>query len=359
MNPDAAVRAHVVEVDTLLTAELDRLRDDWHSVDAAAPRPTDPPEQLRRLVGRGGKRTRPVMALLGWLAAGGPASGRGRDEVVRASAALELLHAFALIHDDVMDESDSRRGHPTVHRDAAAWHREYGGRGDSDRFGESVALLVGDLAHAEADRLAGDLPPGMRRVWRRLVLELVTGQYRDVVGAATGGTDIDAARHVARAKTGYYTVARPLQLGAVAAGAGEPALRALETYGANVGEAFGLRDDLLGVFGDPAETGKPAGDDLRAGKPTVLHALARQRLSGAAAESLAAAGTTRMTDARVRTVSDAMTRDGVVAEVEQMISDRIADAVAAVTDAARSGVLTDDGVDQLIRTAHDLGRRSR
>ena len=314
-----------------------------------------PPAELRELLGRGGKRTRPVMTYLGWVAGDVDGTQQGHDDMVLASCAIEMLHCFALIHDDVMDESPTRRGHATVHDTAARLHAVHRGRGASTRFGDSVAVLVGDLAHSEADRLAAGLPPRMRRVWQQMVLELLAGQLRDVVGSAAADRRIEFARAVARQKTGYYTVARPLQLGATAAGADDEALAALATYGRHAGEAFALRDDILGVYGDPRTTGKPAGDDIRSGKPTVLLALAQSALRGRPARALEAAGTEDMTDAQVRMVQDAMVAQGVVETVESMIDDRVDDALAALdTDS-----LSPDGVAELTRVLSDLARRGR
>ena len=156
---------HLDLVDGLLTEVLADLRHLWTtklngSVATDVLGDVDLPEMLDEMIRSGGKRIRPVMAYLGWLSASGRARGIGQAEVVRVGAALELLHLFALVHDDVMDESDSRRGLPTVHIRADQLHREAGGRGESARFGESIAILLGDLAHAEADHLAADLPPG-------------------------------------------------------------------------------------------------------------------------------------------------------------------------------------------------------
>ena len=159
--------------------------------------------------------------------------------MVQVGAALELLHIFALIHDDVMDESASRRGQPSVHTLAAQLHLHSAARGNARRFGESIAVLVGDLAHAEADHMVTELPPAMRRIWRLLVIELVQGQSRDITGTAAGRRDLAHARQVARMKSGAYTVQRPLQLGAAAAGADEPVVGAITRYGREVGR--GLR----------------------------------------------------------------------------------------------------------------------
>ena len=221
--------------------------------------------------------------------------------MVQAGAALELLHIFALIHDDVMDESASRRGQPSVHTLAAQLHLHSAARGNARRFGESIAVLVGDLAHAEADHLVTELPRPMRRIWRLLVIELVQGQSRDITGTAAGRRDLAHARQVARMKSGAYTVQRPLQLGRRGGrrrrAGGRPRIT---RYGREVGEAFALRDDLLGVWGDPRLTGKPAGDDLLSGKPTVILSLADERLRGSDRTLLARVGTPRAQPGRRR-----------------------------------------------------------
>ncbi len=296
----------------------------------------DLPQMLITLIGAGGKRIRPVMCHLGWLAAGGQDGGTGSLDVVRAGAALELLQLFALIHDDVMDESASRRGMPTAHAEVERLHRRSAARGDARRFGENIAVLLGDLAHAEADMLAAELPASMRRLWRVLVVELVCGQRSDLVGSAAGWKDPERARQVARMKSGRYTVERPLQLGVAAAGgdhrhAGE----ALARYGEAVGDAFALRDDLLGVWGDSSLTGKPAGDDLLAGKPTIIVSLAAERLrSPSARRALARVGTPDIRPRDVVLLRHELVDVGVVDTVEEMITDHVAAAREALQDPA-------------------------
>ena len=206
-------------VDRQLAEVLDGLAEAWagedaQMVDVLADR--DLPELLRSLASTG-KRIRPTMCYWGWLAAGGQDRDRTLSDVVRAGTALELLHVFALIHDDVMDESASRRGQPSIHTLAAQLHLLSRARGSAQRFGESIAVLVGDLAHAEADHLVAELPASMRAIWRHLVIELVHGQSRDITGSAAGRRDLAHARRVARMKSGSYTIERPLQLGAAAA----------------------------------------------------------------------------------------------------------------------------------------------
>ncbi|CAI9401986.1 MULTISPECIES: isopentenyl-diphosphate Delta-isomerase [Aestuariimicrobium] len=341
VTPDLAAAKR--EVDQLLRETLVTLGAQWavHTeglgVDVLA---EDLPDWLLGLLANGGKRLRTTMVYWGFIAAGGVQDGQGHRHMVRAAAAIELLHLFALIHDDVMDESDQRRGHPSAHVRATRWHLAHGARGDSDVFGRNLAILLGDLAHALADGLVDSLPESMRRIWRELSVELIAGQRADLTGAAAGRLDRPHAEHVARTKSGRYTVTRPLQLGAAAAGAQDRVLDCLTTCGDHLGRAFALRDDLLGVWGDPAQTGKPAGDDLFEGKATVLLSLARENLTGESAALLARVGTPAFTHEDVPVLADLMREAGVESMVESMITDAVDDAMACLSGAplARAGV---------------------
>jgi geranylgeranyl diphosphate synthase, type I len=352
-------------VDARLAEVVHRLVQTWRhdlfaeiGVGAGAPMDIlldrDLPEMLRVLTVAGGKRIRPSMCFWGWVAAGGRARD-SEDQVVQAGAALELLHIFALIHDDVMDESASRRGRPSVHTLAAQLHLHSAARGNARRFGESIAVLVGDLAHAEADHMVAELPLPMRRIWRLLVIELVQGQSRDITGTAAGRRDLAHARQVARMKSGAYTVQRPLQLGAAAAEAEEAVVAALTGYGREVGEAFALRDDLLGVWGDPQLTGKPAGDDLRSGKPTVILSLAEERLHGSDRQLLARVGTPELSPDDVDHLQHALQAGGVVDAVESRISGHVHAALAELEHPALSAA----GVAGLTQMAYKIAWRDR
>jgi geranylgeranyl diphosphate synthase type I len=267
------------DVDAALAAHLDRLAAE---VTTTGPGTTALTEQVGALLA-GGKRLRAAFCYWSFRAHGGGSTGPQRDAVVRVGAALELFQAAALLHDDVMDASDTRRGLPTAHRVFEARHAEHGWSGDADRFGVAAAILLGDLclvaSHREAAAALDAMPPEVARPARDLfdamTSEVVVGQYLDVlVQAEPWGLDPAAdearARTVLRAKSARYSVERPLALGAVLAGAGDEAVKAMGVAGLPLGEAFQLRDDVLGVFGDPTVTGKPAGDDLREGKRTVL-----------------------------------------------------------------------------------------
>ncbi|MEV5630337.1 polyprenyl synthetase family protein [Micromonospora tulbaghiae] len=296
----------------------------------------------------GGKRVRPTFAYWGWRGVVG-----GEEplcSVLPALSALELLHTFALVHDDVMDASDTRRGLPTAHRAAAARHRAAGHTGDPDRYGEAVAVLIGDLCMVWADRLMAhaavpaDRLLDVRRCYDQMRIETVAGQFLDVLGENDSANwTVDRALRVARYKTASYTVQRPLLFGACLAGADadDPLIATYTRYGLAVGEAFQLRDDLLGVYGDPETTGKPAGDDLRTGKPTALLMLARQLADPAQRRALERAGS--VTSAReVDRLADVVRDTGATARVERMISDRVTEALAALGTAP---------IDETARTA--------
>ncbi|MDW3845206.1 polyprenyl synthetase family protein [Micromonospora sp. BRA006-A] len=296
----------------------------------------------------GGKRVRPTFAYWGWRGVVG-----GEEplcSVLPALSALELLHTFALVHDDVMDASDTRRGLPTAHRAAAARHRAAGHTGDPDRYGEAVAVLIGDLCMVWADRLMAhaavpaDRLLDVRRCYDQMRVETVAGQFLDVLGENDSASwTVDRALRVARYKTASYTVQRPLLFGACLAGtdADDPLIAAYTRYGLAVGEAFQLRDDLLGVYGDPETTGKPAGDDLRTGKPTTLLMLARQLADPAQRRALERAGS--VTSAHeVDRLADVVRDTGATARVERMISDRVTEALAALGTAP---------IDETARTA--------
>ncbi|MFC4066174.1 polyprenyl synthetase family protein [Actinoplanes subglobosus] len=280
----------------------------------------------RDLVMAGGKRIRPTFAYWGWRGVVG--SAEPIEGVLPALGALELMHTFALVHDDLMDGSATRRGRPTAHRLFAAQH--------GDRFGDSAAILVGDLCLVWADQLLARtaLPPAnlldVRTRYDRMRVEAVAGQYLDVLGETVPSTwSVERALLVARHKTASYTVQWPLGFGlalAPASAVADPAIEeAYRIYGLAVGEAFQLRDDLLGVYGDPAITGKPACDDLRTGKPTTLLMLARRLATTAQLDELTVAGVTRQAEIIAAT--------GAPAQVEEMIRSRVEEGVTAIAEA--------------------------
>jgi geranylgeranyl diphosphate synthase type I len=271
------------------------------------------------------------------------------EAVLRAVSALELLHAFALIHDDVMDAAPTRRGAPTLHRQFGERHAAAGWRGDPGRFGDSVAVLLGDLCTVWADRLIGTsgLPAavllGARREYDEMRIEAVAGQYLDVLHGADGAPGVGTAVTVARFKSASYTVQRPLQFGAALSGAVAPdVVAAYDRFGGAVGEAFQLRDDLLGVYGESAVTGKPVGADLRQGKPTVLAELAFSLAAPAQHRRLDRVfGDPDASDAAVADAAAAITESGARAEAEAMISARVSAGLAALAAAPIDPVARD------------------
>ncbi|MGW4528032.1 polyprenyl synthetase family protein [Amycolatopsis sp. NPDC004378] len=223
----------------------------------------------------GGKALRPLFAYVGWCC------GRPESEAaMRAASSLELLHCFALAQDDVMDQSALRRSRPALHVQFARWHAEQGWSGSPDRFGESAATLFGDLFLVWSEQLLresglddADLARGWP-VYDSMRAELAVGQLADLVNDARALPSWDTVLDVLRRKSGNYTVRRPLEFGASLAGCGPEVLGGLAEFGGLVGEAFQFRDDLLGVFGDPAVTGKPDGQDLRDRKASSVVVLA-------------------------------------------------------------------------------------
>jgi geranylgeranyl diphosphate synthase, type I len=264
------------EIDAALDGALDRLLPRLAGRHPALQPVAD---ELRAFLD-GGKRIRPALLLLGFEAAG----GADRATVLGPALALELLHTCALAHDDVIDRAGTRRGRPTIHRAFAALHAREDLAGDADEYGEAVAILLGDLAFVQADELfleaevaARDLLAGFRR-FTLLREEVMAGQYLDLHAAASRVVDRETALAVATLKSGRYSVARPLEVGAVLAGAPDALVAGLGRFGDPVGRAFQVRDDLLGVFGQEAATGKSVASELAEGKRTLLVAEAAARL---------------------------------------------------------------------------------
>lgn len=304
-------------VDARLEALLDAEVDRWVGFD---PDLEAPLEALRAFVLGGGKRLRPAFCHWGFVGTGGDPT----DPLwVEAGAALELLHCFALVHDDVMDGSGTRRGLPTVHVAFERRHAEAAWRGEGRRFGEGAAILVGDLAFVLADRLLAGAGRAAWETWDELRLEVNIGQYLDMLHTARGAPTVASARRICTYKTAKYTIERPLHLGAALAGAVDDATRAtLTSYGLPLGEAFQLVDDLLGAFGDPARTGKPVGDDLREGKPTKLLALALERADGADLTLLRTrVGASDLSDDEVLAILGVLEATGARADTEAAVAD--------------------------------------
>lgn len=281
----------------------------------------------------GGKRLRSAFCWWGWRGCG----GADIDQAMIAAASLELLHACALIHDDVIDRADLRRGKPSVHRRFATLHAGSDWRGNGTDFGSAAAILIGDLCLSwsvemfatsgldESALVRGD------RVARAMRTEVMAGQFLDVLTQARGQGTVERALRVARLKTAKYTCERPLQIGAALAGAPDRVLSRLSAFALPLGEAFQLRDDILGVFGDPDRTGKPAGDDLREGKQTILVALAGRSADAGQRQVLRTCiGKEDLTDAGVALVREVMTSTGALRTAQELVEQRTEQAVAAL-----------------------------
>jgi geranylgeranyl diphosphate synthase type I len=296
----------------------------------------------------GGKRLRPAFAYWGYRGAGGADS----DEVAAAVAALEFVQASALIHDDVMDGSDTRRGEPAVHRRFERMHAGRRWDGNSAAFGAGAAILLGDLSLAWSDemlRRSGlDVAALMRArpVFDLMRTEVIAGQYLDVHAQATADTSLQRASTVALYKSAKYTVERPLLIGAAIADATAEVWQAYSDYGLPLGEAFQLRDDILGVFGDPAQTGKPAGDDLREGKRTYLVAATFAAADGTTAAAMKAGlGDPDLDAAGVQRLRDIIVSTGALARTEERITtltDAALNALSRVSLAGEAGPMLVD-----------------
>jgi len=375
MTPDSAALGHVRDrVDRALQAFVSQQR----GVLLAAGDDLRPGTESIAGLLAGGKRLRPAFCYWGWRGAGGPDC----PEIINAAAALELLHAGALVHDDLMDASDTRRGQPSVHRQFEARHAGRRWHGSAAAFGMGVAILLGDLLICWTDEMfhASGLPPDAlgrgRPVLDRMRSEVFAGQYLDLLGQAIGDETVAGALRVVEFKTAKYTIERPLHLGAALAGAGpagaddapsagaaltgdgatagrnggtasgdggtagrDGSLTAAYTaYGLPLGIAFQLRDDILGVFGDPVQTGKPAGDDVREGKRTVLLAIARSRATAGQAQVIDRyLGDPLLDEAGTAEVRAAIAGTGAVAECERMIGRHVSEAIAALEGAPMTG----------------------
>ncbi len=320
------IPAGLTEVADKVDARLAELfaaeREQWAQVDV---RLVEAIDELARMTA-GGKRLRAGFCYWSWAGM----NGREADEqrIIDAGAAFELLQVFALIHDDVMDAADTRRNRPTIHIQQAKRLTDNKWRGEPRRYGEGVAILVGDLSHVYADRFVGGAHPTARTVWDQLRIELNLGQYLDMQAAASGEVSRETAQRVAMFKSALYTIVRPLQLGAaLEGGASSEILEQLDAFGRPIGQAFQLRDDLLGVFGDADAVGKPVGGDLRDGKPTELVAVAAERANESQHSVLAMLGRPNLSDQEVSKLVTVLVETGAVDEVERRIDSLIENAI--------------------------------
>ena len=318
----------------------------------------DPLVDISRRFLSGGKRYRALFCYWGWQAASGEPDGfdpfaddedsRPSTAVVGAASALEVFHAAALVHDDIIDNSDTRRGSPSAHRLFQSLHRSSGWAGDGADFGRSTAILHGDLLLGWSDELLDDALDELtdraaarraRGEFNRMRTEVTAGQYLDILEERAWPTRDESefrerAENVIIYKSAKYSVLAPLVIGAAMAGGTDAQLSALRSFGLPLGIAFQLRDDLLGVFGDEQVTGKPSGDDLREGKRTMLVALAREQLPTGARRLLdELLGDPDLDDEQIRLLQSTIRESGAVDEVEALIARNVVRAITALTDA--------------------------
>lgn len=327
---------------------------------------------------RFGKRYRALFCYWGWQAVqgwdegdllGSPTGRRDLPAVVAAASALELFHAAALVHDDLIDDSDTRRGMPAAHRLFENEHRDRNWVGDAARFGRSSAILLGDLLLTWSDELfaqAVDLLPdadnarAARGEFNRMRTDVTAGQYLDIVAEAAwpqvpDATSLSVAERVIVYKSAKYSIEAPLTIGASLGGGSMAQVAALREFGLPLGIAFQLRDDLLGVFGDSDVTGKPAGDDLVEGKRTVLIALARRALPDSSRRTVdELLGDPDLEPAQVATLQETIRVSGAIDEVERMIAVNVERALDAIDQAP----LTDDARAELSRLADSVTVRT-
>ncbi len=336
-------------VDACLEELIRVERARWCAFDADLAGPFD---EIGRMVRSGGKRLRPAFCHWGFVGAGGDP---GDERIVRTGAAFELMHAFALFHDDVMDDSASRRGAPTTHAMYADEHGRATWAGESRRFGEGVAILVGDLAFVLSDQLLTGMPSDVWTLWNELRLELNIGQFLDLLGSVQADRRLVKAERIARYKSGKYTIERPLHVGAVLAAPDrrDELVPALSAYGLPLGDAFQMRDDVIGTFGDSAVTGKPVGDDLREGKPTPLLARAVAAADASQRAVLDRVGVGGLDDAEVERIQHIIVETGALEALEQHIATLTDEAIAALDRVD----LTADAKDELAALASFVAGR--
>ena len=353
-HPPSWLRDIASRVDARLGEFLNSETTRWKSLDADLALPLD---EISRLVGAGGKRLRPAFCFLGFIGAGGDENSA---KLVDAQAALELLHASALLHDDVIDGSQTRRGEPTSHARYTKTHKDNSWASDARRFGEGAAVLIGDLAFVYADQLIDVANNDVAKIWNEMRVELNIGQYLDLLGSAQRERRLVKAERVSRYKSGKYTIERPLHLGATLAAPAliSKLLPALSKYGLPLGDAFQMRDDVLGAFdfadSDKSLTGKPVGDDLREGKPTPLLAMAFERADSAQRKVLDLVGSVDISDQDVSNIQEVIKQTGALVALEAKISALTAEAIAGVKQAP----ITQSARDSLIELAEFISQRT-
>ncbi|MFM8955392.1 MAG: polyprenyl synthetase family protein [Actinomycetota bacterium] len=326
-------------VEAHLAAFLGDEQSRWSRLDSELGEPIG---ELLRLVSAGGKRLRPAFCELAFVGVGG---NEGSKSLLEAQTALELLHASALFHDDIIDGSTLRRGEPTSHLRFEDKHRDSSWAGETRRFGEGAAILVGDLAFVYADQMMSNQNQLTKRIWDEMRVEVNIGQYLDLIGTAKRERKLDKAERVSRFKSGKYTVERPLHLGAsiFAPERADELFEQLSAIGLPLGDAFQMRDDILGAFGDQpsSRTGKPIGDDLREGKPTPLLALAFERATSSQRDVLGRVGDPNLSSENILEIQQVIIESGALGVLESRIGLLVDQSIAAIDASSLSKTATE------------------
>jgi geranylgeranyl diphosphate synthase type I len=363
----------------LVQADIDDFLDDREPLLSSIGPDLVPLIDFSRDLLRGGKRFRALFCYWGWQSVSGHSSGfdplppdsaaSDLAAVVKAASALEIFHAAALVHDDIMDSSDTRRGLPAAHKRFESLHTEGGWTGSPHTFGQSAALLLGDLLLGWSDelfdtglRMLPDLGSreAARLEFNRMRTEVTLGQYLDILEERSWRSYpepelLSRAHRVIVYKSAKYSIEAPLAIGAALGGASIAQVTALRDFGLPLGIAYQLRDDLLGVFGDPQTTGKPAGDDLREGKRTVLIALARAKLAPNATRLLdELLGDAELSAQQVSMLQASIRDCGAVEQVERIIAHNVRIAIEAISHAPVSAAARE----QLAQLADTVSKRS-
>ncbi len=351
VNPPIWLKSVATRVESRLSEFLQDEQDRWSGLDSDLSVPLG---ELTRLVGAGGKRLRPAFCYLAFVGAGGDENSK---QLLDTQAALELLHASALLHDDIIDGSSTRRGEPTSHTRYIAKHLDSKWAGEARRFGEGAVILIGDLAFVYADQLMTGVNSITSKIWNEMRIEVNIGQYLDLLGSAQRERDLAKAERVCRYKSGKYTVERPLHLGAslVAPEQADVLLEQLSSFGLPLGDAFQMRDDVLGAFGDDATnlTGKPVGDDLREGKPTPLLALACERATRSQREVLDRVGDQQLSHQDLAKIQQVIVDTGALAALETKISSLVEQSITAIAQSS----LNETAIKQLTELAEFIASR--
>ena len=356
----AALSGIVAEIDLDLDRTIGAESERWSG---EHPLLAEMLEALSALVSDG-KRLRAALCHWAFVGAGGEVPD---PELTKLRTAVELLHTFALLHDDVMDDASHRRGRTTLHHRFDAHHRNSEAKGEARRFGEGVAIIAGDLLHVMADRLMSELIAtprpdsdgnGTSRLahhWNELRIEVNVGQWLDLIGAAESTAGVDLADRITELKSARYSAVRPLQLGAILAQGDAAPLDELARVGLPLGRSFQLRDDLLGVLGTPGEVGKPVGADLRSGKvtPLLIHARSAD-LTTAQAALLSRVGTAELEEVDIQQMVETLLAVGSVAAIEARIEALTHEALAAID----ASPLTPSSREKLGEIAIFAGRRT-